>query len=873
MAVKNRQEGSPQATQAPDVVYAPGGYDVLLINRQGRVVHVDGPGQTESDSGPVGKTLASVLAGRFPAGAARDCKQALTGRSVSSTIESLDDGRRWSLSATPVMSASGDVVAAVVVLRDASEPGRSVSASRGPWTVTRAAVEPEVVARSGTVLLPASGIATPLPDAAPVARRAMLHRLADSSTTLVALRAPAGYGKTTLLRQWAAADRRPFAWVDVVDADNDADVLISSIAAAISTAPSPDGPGSAPGRIGFDVAEVLAAAAKTPFVLVLDGADALSSPGALELVERLVEHLPAPSQIAIASRRELDLPAGRFVAEQRMTSYGASELAMSAAEARAFFEACGIELESAAVEALVRQAEGWPMALRLEAMALLRDGGFDALLEAGGREELISAYLRDEFLRGLEEDDLHMLRSTAPLGELSGDLCDAVLETTGSAKALLQLAGGGALLFPLDHTGERYHVHGLFQDMLAAELGRNDPDTAAAVYSRAGEWWQETGDWRRAVRFARAGGDSERAGAMILAQIPGTIFTRDEELDGLVADFTVSRVRANPTLALAKAWTTLMDPRQETAMWCNIAAHGLETMSTSAGNDVTIAMHLLRAMLAEGGCAQMGEDAAMAEAMAHPAGAWSGLAAHVEGVAAYLAGDTEQSTARLEDARRLGPVLAPAARALIAAQLALNAAERNDGDAARALSQEADAALAEAGLEDDPGLALVDAVSALTRLHAGNESAARMRHRAAVDKLYSEPSALSWMSAIVRVVLARTALQLGDGPGARTLLLEARMAWRPGLADAEALQTHLETLRTTLDAFPAVTVDNKAGHLTPAELRVLRLLPTHLSFRQIGEQLFLSRHTVKTEAISTYRKLGVTSRSEAVARASELGLL
>jgi LuxR family maltose regulon positive regulatory protein len=805
----------------------------------------------------------------------KDCKRALAGHSVSSTVESLDDGSRWSLSATPVTADSGEVVAAVVVLRDASsdvvESGGGASASNGRWTVKHAAPAAEVVARSGTVLLPPAGTVV-LPDVPPVARRAMLHRLADSATTFVALRAPAGYGKTTLLRQWAAADRRPFAWVDVAAADNDTDVLISSIAAAVSTAPSPDN-GSAPGRIGFDVAEVLAAAAETPFVLVLDGADALTSPGALELVERLVQQLPAQSQIAIASRRELDLPAGRFVAEQRMTSYAPRDLAMSAAEARAFFEGCGIELEGADIEALVRQAEGWPMALRLQALALLRDGGVEPLLEAGGREELIAAYLRDEFMRGLEEDDLQMLQAAAPLGELSGDLCDAVLETTGSAGALLRLAREGALLFPLDHTGERYHVHGLLQDMLAAELGRGDPEAAAAVYSRAGEWWRDEGDWRRAVRFARAGGDSDRAGAMILARVPDTIFTRDEELDGLVADFTVHRVRANPTLALAKAWTTLMDPRQETAMWCHVAEHRLETTSAAPGGDVPMALHLLRAMLAEAGCAQMREDAAQGQALAPPAGAWSGVAAYLEGVAAYLAGDADHSTARLEEARRLGPLLAPAARALIAAQLALNASERSDGEAARELSQEADAALAEAGLEDDPGLAIVDAVSALTRLHAGNESAARMRHRAAVDKVTSEPSALPWMSAIVRVTLARTALQLGDGPGARTFLLEARMAWRPGLADADALQTHLETLRTTLDAFPAVTVDNKAGHLTPAELRVLRLLPTHLSFRQIGEQLFLSRHTVKTEAISTYRKLGVTSRSEAVARAGELGLL
>jgi LuxR family maltose regulon positive regulatory protein len=115
-------------------------------------------------------------------------------------------------------------------------------------------------------------------------------------------------------------------------------------------------------------------------------------------------------------------------------------------------------------------------------------------------------------------------------------------------------------------------------------------------------------------------------------------------------------------------------------------------------------------------------------------------------------------------------------------------------------------------------------------------------------------------------------VQLGNGNDARGHLEAARAAWPQGRGDASGLNAELDALAATLDAFPAVNLD-RAGHLTPAELRVLRLLPTHLSFREIGDHLFLSRHTVKTEAISTYRKLGVTSRSDAVRRAGELGLL
>jgi LuxR family maltose regulon positive regulatory protein len=130
----------------------------------------------------------------------------------------------------------------------------------------------------------------------------------------------------------------------------------------------------------------------------------------------------------------------------------------------------------------------------------------------------------------------------------------------------------------------------------------------------------------------------------------------------------------------------------------------------------------------------------------------------------------------------------------------------------------------------------------------------------------------SWRRAQTQIVLAQVHLQLGDAPAARRLERMARRAIQDGAQDATVLRRRLTSLKATLDAFPAVSISG-SGHLTTAELRVLRYLPTHLSFRQIGERLYLSRHTVKTEAISAYRKLGVNSRADAVRKAQELGIL
>jgi LuxR family maltose regulon positive regulatory protein len=132
-------------------------------------------------------------------------------------------------------------------------------------------------------------------------------------------------------------------------------------------------------------------------------------------------------------------------------------------------------------------------------------------------------------------------------------------------------------------------------------------------------------------------------------------------------------------------------------------------------------------------------------------------------------------------------------------------------------------------------------------------------------------TALSWFAVQTRLELARAHLALADPAGARALQLEARdvLRARPGLgcldADAEELGRQISAV-----ADPAA---GWASTLTAAELRLLPLLTTHLSFREIAERLFVSRNTVKTQAISVYRKLDASSRSEAIARAVELGLV
>jgi LuxR family maltose regulon positive regulatory protein len=417
-------------------------------------------------------------------------------------------------------------------------------------------------------------------------------------------------------------------------------------------------------------------------------------------------------------------------------------------------------------------------------------------------------------------------------------------------------------------------LHGLLDDVLQAEMSRLDPEDLSRIHARASDWWEVRGSWQEAVCLARTSGDIDRAAALMIGRIPEHVFTSGGSLGDLVNRFDDWQIRSHRGLAVAKAWTTLAaSDSSQPATWAAIADAAPEHVGDQrACHQTEMALHLLHAMLASGGCESMRDRATLACDLAPSTGPWVGLCSYVAAMAAHVSGDNSQSTEHLERARRLAGTLPPALRGLVSAQLALIVAETSDRPAGSEMAEEADAAVSAGGLADEPLLAMTDAVAALLHVRSGSESAARLRCQAALRKADADPGSIPWLTAVVRTVLARTALHLGDGAEARTLLADARMTWRSGLADGAGLRAQIDAVESALDSFPTAITGGR-GHLTPAELRVLRLLPTHLSFRQMGAELFLSRHTVKTEAISAYRKLGVTSRAAAVTRARELGLL
>src|SRR5262245_24424899 len=371
-----------------------------------------------------------------------------------------------------------------------------------------------------------------------VARDRLVRRLVDArELPLVVLTAPAGYGKTTTLLDWAQHDPRPFAWVALDRADDAPDHLLASVARSTGALPQRGG---------------------TP-VVVLDGVDFLRSPAALEALSHLVEHHPAGAQIALATRAEPPLRLGRLRAQREVLELNARDFVMTRSEAAELLERAELTLGPAEVDELLARTEGWPVALYLAALSL-RDrvavaGAVDSF---AGDDRVVADYIADAVLADLPAEQVSFLLRTSPLERLSGPLCDAVLGEEGTATLLKKLARANVLLVALDRTDEWYRYHRLFAQALRAELRRRDPALEPELHRRAARWHAASGDVDAAVRHAAAACDAALAGDLLWAHAPRYIA---EGHQGCVrrwmAHFTDEQTASNPSLALAAASTHL----------------------------------------------------------------------------------------------------------------------------------------------------------------------------------------------------------------------------------------------------------------------------------------------------------------------------
>jgi LuxR family maltose regulon positive regulatory protein len=485
---------------------------------------------------------------------------------------------------------------------------------------------------------------------------------------------------------------------------------------------------------------------------------------------------------------------------------------------------------------------------------------------------MVADYLRDEFLARQSPDEMTFLIATSVLDRMTGPLCDAVLGCEGSAQTLRRLSRSNLLVVPLDRKDEQYRYHALMREMLASELHRLGEHREAELHARASQWYAGEGDLDRAIPHAISAGNVEEAARLIWAN------TADYESHGREATmrrwldrFTEDEIAASPYLSLAKA--TNHTSRGEGAQcdrWTATAKSALANVPEAERGPLEAAAALMRAgAVARDGIAKVGEDAARTYPLFPDESPFRSMCRLLEGAAHHLAGDRDRARPALEEAAHRGAAAAPTVHTIALAQLALLELEAGDGGAAAALTLRATSQASRFGLDDYPILALVYAVSALMRAKRGGVEEATRQARRSAALLEQLTDFSPWYEAEARIVLARALLLLDDVSAARGHLGAAERLLRK-TSDAVVLQVWLEEASQEVESVAGL---DGRWPLTTAELRLLHFLPSHLSFREIGEQLFVSTNTVKTQAQAIYRKLGVSSRAEAVACAEAAGLV
>jgi len=701
-----------------------------------------------------------------------------------------------------------------------------------------------------------------------VPRTALVNRLrAAGAFPTVLVTGPAGYGKTTLLSQWAARDARPFAWVSVDERDNDPFVLLKHVAAALHRveplgAPVVDSFVRAKLPIWDAVMPRLSAelSSRSPFVIVLDGADELVSNDSLEAIGILLENVPTGSMIALAGRSLPGMPIASLRVAGPLLEIGPYELALSRREAEILLRAAGVELDESELTELLQRTEGWPAGLRLAAL--------------GDVEGLVSDYLRGEYLARLDPHVLRFLRRTSVLERMCGPLCNAVLSGRGSAAELAEIDRANLFVVQLDHQRGWYRYHHLFRDLLQRELAEHEPDLVPLLHRRAAAWYEAHLDPESALFHAHAAGDIDDA-ARILSSIAQQVHDsgRAAVVEGWLDLFDVDeRLDRHP--AVAVQGSSILAARghaEEADRWLHAAERGLASRRRGVAA-VRPRIAVMRAALCADGTAQMQADADAAIAKLAADDPWRPAALLVRGAAAMLLADLELADAVLSEAvERAATTGSTETRAIALGERSLLAAAREDVRTSDALAEEAQRVVEEGALAGYPTSALALAASARSRIRHGQWDHARRLLTSATRVTAHLTYALPWLAVQARIELADAFVTLRDREAARLMLEEGRgiLAVRPDLG---VLGDALGTLELEIAAMPDARNGGNSG-LTRAELRLLPLLSTHLSFREIGERLHVSRNTIKTQAISVYRKLGVSSRSEAVAVAEDLGLV
>ena len=396
---------------------------------------------------------------------------------------------------------------------------------------------------------------------------------------LVLVCAPAGFGKTALLGDWARRGGRAVGWLSLDVGDSDPARFWRHVVAALDRARpgiaerlapllGPPAPSSFEGLVTALINELAGHPGDDEALLVLDDYHLIGSQHVHQSLEFLLEHLPPSVHLVLATRADPPLPLARLRARGRLTELRAAELRFTAGEAAALLSGVtGAGLPAGSVAALTARTEGWAAGLQLVGLSLrgqLDAAGFVAAFS--GSHRYVLDYLAGEVLDGQPDQLREFLLETSVLDRLSGDLCNAVTGRSGSQALLQQIEAAGLFLTPLDEVRGWWRYHQLFADLLRARLQQEQPGKVAALHGNAAAWCAEHGLADDAVRHALSAGDLIGS-ARLIEQHFDEIFLQGESttIRRWLAALPAELARSRPRLALAQAWMALVGGDLEAA--------------------------------------------------------------------------------------------------------------------------------------------------------------------------------------------------------------------------------------------------------------------------------------------------------------------
>src|SRR5215203_70338 len=549
--------------------------------------------------------------------------------------------------------------------------------------------------------------------------RAGLQSLLQSSlqAKLCLVAAPAGSGKTTLLAQWrTVAGGGRVAWVSLEAADNDPTRFWSYLVAALRTVEPGVGTVALEGLRGpsVELERVVVpslvndlATVSGPLVLVLDDYHLITNAICHQTLGWFLDQLPAEVHVVLSTRLDPPLPLARMRARGELTELRAAELQFTDEEAFELLNgAMGLALPGEDVARLAERTEGWAAGLVLAGLSLRGrpdSRGFIAAFSGGDRH--VADYLVAEVLERQPPELSSFLLRTSVLERLSGPLCDAVLETQGSAKLLGELEASNLFVVPLDDRRQWYRYHQLFADLLRLQLGAREPGLVPVLHRRAAAWHQAAGEVDEAIGHASAAGDLAEAGTLIAQHwashwLGGQRATVARWLQGLPD----AAILADPPVALIAAWSRGFGggSKQETDRWLATAEdEGYGGPPPDGMSSQAFGAALTRAALVfdDVGHALWAGRRALELAGPQPS-PFHWMAQAALGQARYLSGQTAEMRAPLEAlVQRVSPIDQPYA---VVNSLALLAGDQDDNQTAAVLAARAAETAEVQGLSAEP---------------------------------------------------------------------------------------------------------------------------------------------------------------------------